>query len=142
MTDADFVKKMQDMLKNQLHQEEMCKVEGPNNWNELKKHVSNTLDAINKGLSKPSVTYSQDQNLPAFTIANRLSGKGVTATFNPASGTISYAGVTSGSFIPRASGDALRFFSKQSDSDMIGPMVTIERMANGLIQSVVTDPRS
>jgi hypothetical protein len=149
MTDSDFVKQIQDALRQQLEQHELAETnkvrdaevretEGAKKWSELRQLISDSVSGINTGLSKPVLAYSGGtEKIPTFTITNQLASRVVDATFDPTSGTISYQGSAgNGSFIATVSKNGLEYLWQT------GPVVTIEKMGEVLIRSVVSDSGS
>jgi hypothetical protein len=149
MTESHFVKQIQDALRQQLEQHELAEAnkvrdakvretEGPKKWSELRQLISDSVSGINTGLSKPVLAYSgTEKTLPSFTITNQLASRVVEATFDTTSGTISYQGSAGkGSFIATVSKNGLEYLWQT------GPVVTIEKMGEVLILSVVSDSAS
>jgi hypothetical protein len=148
MTESHFVKQIQDALRQQLEQHELAEAnkvrdakvretEGPKKWSELRQLISDSVSGINTGLSKPVLAYSgTEKTLPSFTITNQLASRVVEATFDTTSGTISYQGAGKGSFIATVSKNGLEYLWQT------GPVVTIEKMGEVLIRSVVNDSAS
>jgi hypothetical protein len=149
MTESHFVKQIQDALRQQLEQHELAEAnkvrdakvretEGPKKWSELRQLISDSVSGINKGLSKPVLAYSgTEKTLPSFTITNQLASRVVEATFDTTSGTISYQGSAGkGSFNATVSNNGLEYLWQT------GPVVTIEKMGEVLILSVVSDSAS
>ena len=157
MTSADFVKKMQDSIKQQqargemavrdtLHDAKVAETGGPEKWLALKALVAQSASEINRGLaSDVGLAYSEG-GLDSFTLLNRVSDRSVQASFDSSNGVISCHGGANGNFQPHVEGNELAY-SWQNDAPsnavpasvgFIGTAITVEKMGELVISSVIS----
>lgn len=148
MADSDFVKQMQDSLrqrqaqdelttKKQLHDVEVIKTDGIKKWQALRESVMGTIKEINSGFSKQAITFTDGIN--TFTIRNQEDHRVMSPRFIPSSAIVTYQGsAQSGQFTPGIVGNELEYYWQgHSSSGIANAPVTIERMSEILITSIV-----
>ena len=155
MTDADFVKQMQDSLRKQdasaevvkessLHMAKVTETEGARIRRELKESVKQSVSTINQGLPSSVLAFTDD--LSGFSISNQASKRGITVEFHSASAEVSYQGNGGGGkFRPKVVGNTLEYSWENSAPcqgiprtlDLGTNVVTVEKMGQVIIQCVV-----
>jgi hypothetical protein len=157
MSSVDFVKKMQDSMKDQqtrgemavrntLHDAKVAETGGPEKWLTPKTLVAQSASEINQGLaSDVGLAYSKG-GLDSFTLLNRVSDRSVQASFDSTNGVISCHGGANGNFQPHVEGNELAY-SWQNDPPskavpdglgFVGSAITVEKMSELLISSVIS----
>lgn len=146
MADDKFLREMQDSLqrqqeradlatKSKLHDKDVIKEEGPNQWRVLKQWVQDAVKNINRGLRFSSV----EQNLNTFTLGREDDAARAEVTFSPSTGTISYEGGRQGFnrqglFLPKVNGTTLQYVRGPGYSST---SLTIEEIGQILVRFVV-----
>ena len=157
MSSVDFVKKMQDSMKDQqvrgemavrdtLHDAKVAESGGPEKWLALKTLVAQSAGEINRGLASDMGLAYSEGGLDSFTLLNRVSDRSVQASFDSTNGVISCHGGTNGNFQPHVEGNELAY-SWQNDAPSTGipasvgfsgTAITVEKMSELLISSVIS----
>jgi len=157
MTSASFVRKMQDSMQQQqahgelavrdtLHDAKVAETCGPEKWMALKTLVAQSAGEINQGLeSSVGLAYSEG-GLDSFTLLNRVAGRSVQASFDATNAVILCHGEANGTFQPHVEGNELAYSWRDAapgggcaaHGGFIGDVVTVEKMSEILISSVIS----
>ena len=157
MTDTNFVKKMQDSMRQQqargemavrdtFHDAKVAETDGPQKWLALKTLVAQSASDINRGLaSDVGLAYSEG-GLDSFTLLNRVSDRSVQASFDSTNAVISCHGGANGNWQPHVEGNDLAYSWQNgtpssgvpANVGFIGNAITVEKMSELLISSVIS----